>query len=233
MKSYINLVFPSKLDKEESNFILMIGQEWGTKYRKNLTAKFQTLNNYIAIALPMPTGGLTDTTNHNWEGAEGALLNITQGNVSKMILKGALDKVKGAFGNMVAAQQYKSGRTIHDFAAMTYGGHDFREFSFEFELIPNSANDARIIKDVIKTLKYGSLPKNLNNINKYPFFWTVQAINPKGDKYFSMEKCVINNLSISKFAGDAPTIHTDGEPIQTNISIGFTELNKEWASDYE
>ena len=46
-----------------------------------------------------------------------------------------------------------------------------------------------------------------------------------------MKKCVINNLSINKFQGDSATIHMDGHPLQTNISIGFTELYKEFQND--
>lgn len=233
MESYINLIYPSNLDKINSNFIMMIGQEWGTEYREDMTAEYQALNNYISVALPMTTAGLTDSTSHSWEATEGALLNLTTGNIGKMAMKGLLDSAKAAFGNMANAQQYKAGLTINDFAAMTYGGHDFRKFEFDFELIPNNATDAKIIKDVIHALKFGSLPKNLGPTRKYPYFWTVQAVNPKGDKYFSMEKCVINNLSIRKFTGDAATIHSDGEPIQTNISISFTELYKEWSDDYK
>lgn len=229
---YKNLIFPKNLDQTHSAFIVLIGQKWGTKYREDKTAKFQTQNDYISIALPMPTNGLSDSTTHNWEGSEGALLNPALKNVTKLVMKGLLDKIKASIGNMAAAQQFKSGRTINDYAAMTYGGQEFREFSFDFELIPNNETDAIIINDIIKLLKIGSLPKKLGAMIKYPFFWTVKAVNPMGKKYFSMDKCVINSLSINKFTGEA-LIHADGEPIQTNISVSFTELNKEWSNEYE
>lgn len=229
---YSNLIFPSKINKNYSAYILMIGQEWGTKYKEDMTAEYVALNNYISVALPMPTGGLSDSTTHSWEGTESALLNVSKGNIKKIIMKGAVESVKNKFAKSTAAQEFKSGRTINDYAALTYGGHDFKEFTFDFDLIPDNAADANLILEIIEALKFGSLPKNAGTTIKYPYFWTVKAINPDDEDYFTAEKCVINNLSINKFQ-DSQTIHTDGQPIQTNISIGFTELYKDWAENHK
>lgn len=227
---YKNLIFPTKLVKNFSAYILISGQEWGTKYRENMTAEFVALNNYISIALPLASGGVSDSINHNWESTEQALLNVSAGNISKMIMKASLTRVKSIFQKSVAAQEFKSGRTINDFAALTYGGQDFREFSFDFELIPNNATEAKILKEIIQSLKFASSSKNEGSVIKYPYFWTVRVINPKGDDYFTAKKCVINNLAINKFQ-NSQTIHNDGEPIQTDISISFTELYKEYQNN--
>lgn len=225
------LIFPSNLEKMNSNYIILSGREWGTESRDFKAVRYQTKNNVISIALPMPTNGITDSTTHNWESTEGALLNLNVQDTKKRLIKAGLERTKAIFGNLAAAQQFKSGRTINDYAAMTYGGHGFREFDFDFDLIPNNSLDAKIIIDIIESLKFGSLPEYNDATIKYPYLWSVRAINPEGADYFYIKKCAISSLSINKFQENS-SIHMDGEPIKTNISINFTSFEKEWANDH-
>ncbi len=229
---YTNITFPTNLEKDYSSYIMLKGQQWGTKYKDNKTADYQSLNNEILISLPMPTNGLTDSTSHNWESTEKALLNISKGNLGQIAMKGAVDKAKDAFGSMAAAQQFKTGQTINDFASLTYGGQDFRTFDFEFDLVATNSSDATKLNNLIDAFKYGSLPDQAGTMINYPFFWTIKALKPDGKKYFDVDKCVITNLTINKFPDGNPTIHADGEPVKQNISISFSELYREWRADY-
>jgi hypothetical protein len=228
---YENITYPTNLEKQYSSYVLLTGRQWGTKYKSDKTAKSQTLNNEIYLSLPIPANGISDNTSHNWEAAEGVLLNISKGNIGKMAMKGTLDKVKSSFGNMVAAQQFSSGKTINDYAALNYGGQGFRQFEFEFEMTPDNQKDALKINKIIDVLKIGSLPQNEGYLVQYPFFWRIEALKPNGESYLLIKKCVINNLSVNMFT-DIQSIHTDGEPTKTIISIGFSEIEKQWRNDY-
>lgn len=222
-----NLIYPQNLEKNYNSYILLIGQQWGTKYKKNKTSKSQTLNDYISIALPLPTNGLIDTTSHTWDSTEGALLDISKEGLKQRAIKGTLEQIKQMTGNMMVAQQFKTGKTINDFSSMIYGGQSFRQFDFEFEFLPNNVKDSENLKKIIKALKYGSLPKKKGSIIDYPFSWDIKILKSNSDEYFHINKSVISNLSINRFQ-DNTNIHYDGEPIQTNISISFSELYKEW-----
>ena len=228
---YINITYPTNLEKSYTSYILLSGRQWGTRYKKDKTAKSQTLKDEIYISMPLPTNGLTDNTTHNWEAAEGVMLNFSKGNIGKMVMKGALDKLKASMGKMVAAQSFASGKTINDYAALNYGGQGFRQFEFEFEMIPNNQKDAIKVNKIIKALKYGSLPKNEGSLLQYPFFWRIETLKPDGTSYNIIKKSVINNISISKFT-DGMAMHYDGEPIKTILSVGFSEIEKQWRENY-
>lgn len=228
---YINIVYPTNLEKNYSSYILLTGRQWGTVYRKNKTAKHQSLRHEIYITLPMPSNGLTDTTTHNWEGAEGALLNISVKNAPKIIMRALLNKGKSLLGRMSASQEFVSGITVNDYAALKYTGQGFRQFEFEFEMIPNNRQDALKINQIIEALKIGSLPQNEGPLIQYPFFWEVDILKPNGETYFQIKKSVLNNLNVNRFTEGA-NIHSDGEPIKTLISIGLSEIEKQWRNDY-
>lgn len=230
--SYSNIIFPSNLAKNNSSFVLLTGQQWGTKYKKDKTVKSQTLNDYISIALPLPEGGgPEDSTYHNWDSAEGALLNIKESG-GKMAVKGLIDSAKQALGNLVTGEQFKIGETINDYASLMYGGQSARIFNFVFGLVPENQQDAKKINEIIKALKYGSLPELRGVKVGYPFFWKVKIYNA-GIKKIEYKSAVIKSLEINKFPEDSPVIHKDGESIKTNITITFNELYKEWRNEYK
>ena len=149
---------------------------------------------------------------------------------------GAVDKGTG----MLAAQ----GIAVNNHMALTYKGPgEFRTHSFAFNFFPKHEDDSKVIRDILKDLKDGMLPRmsgtplKKNRAVSAPFFmaprhWTIDFFKGDGtpndyenDGYlFTIKKSVITQMSINHDPNSTISLHEDGSPVQTTLSLTFQEI---------
>ena len=157
---------------------------------------------------------------------------------------GAVDKGTG----MLAAQ----GIAVNNHMALTYKGPgEFRQHSFTFNFFPKTQPDANAIRDLTKDLKDGMLPRmsgtplKKNRAVSAPFFmaprhWTIdfykgngQLNSGDGEEQFlhKIKKSVITQMSINDDPNSTISLHEDGSPVQTTLSLTFQEIELPFSGD--
>ena len=159
-------------------------------------------------------------------------------------IAGAVDKGTG----MLAAQ----GIAVNNHMSLVYKGPgEFRQHSFTFNFFPKTQTDANAIRDLTKDLKDGMLPRmsgtplKKNRAVSAPFFmaprhWTIDFYKGNGqlnsgdgeDQFLhKIKKSVITQMSINHDPNSTISLHEDGSPVQTTLSLTFQEIELPFSSD--
>ena len=228
-----------------------------------------------SIALYIPPNSLSTRFDANWGGLEGGALRATmgsavgkmnfgkltpsgmgwdmsEGNISSILFEGiksagltlgtkvaaAVDKGTG----MLAAQ----GIAVNNHMSLVYKGPSkFRTHDFAFNFFPKAQQDADAIKDIIKDLQNGMLPRMAGPAIKAgrtlssPFFlaprhWTIDFFRGDGElnEYLhTIKKSVITQMQINHDPNSTISLHEDGSPVQTSLTLSFQEIELPFSGD--
>ena len=163
---------------------------------------------------------------------------------------GAVDKGTG----MLAAQ----GIAVNNHMALIYKGpSEFRTHDFAFSFFPKNVDEANEIQRILKDFENGMLPRMGGGIGgelmqktsgrtlSQPLFmsprhWTIdffmtgsrQKHGDAGNTYlFKIKKSVITQMSINHDPNSTISLHEDGSPVQTTLSLTFQEIELPFSSD--
>ncbi len=153
---------------------------------------------------------------------------------------------------MLAAQ----GVAINNHLALTYKGPtQFRTHEFMFSFFPKNNPDAVVIKNIIHDFEMGMLPRigkeGFTGATKVkgrtlssPFFqsprhWTIDFMKGSGDPLdappnnflFKIRKSVITAMTVNHDPNSTVSLHADGSPVQTTLSLTFQEIELPISSD--
>ena len=225
------LKFPLDLDQSNYPFILFTPYEWITDGKRTQTPviKKNSQPPERSIALPLPTNGLMESFDYNWVEAD----DLQIGTGASAELKFLKNQLQAQVGEIFQYTQYQVGKMMNDFASLAYGGVGFRDFTFEFSMIPNNESEAQAISDIILEFKRNSLPDYTNSFIAYPNFYTINTFFPQIDvSLIKFKDLVITNLTCNYFPDSLVTIFRTGQPIKIDLSITVKELDKQRRGDY-
>ncbi len=238
-KATTELQFPSNLQfgKEESinAFMTFTAYDWGSN---PIEKKNQEINNLKltagSVALPI-TDGLEDSQSISWETTEG----VGAASILQFAKKTAIDAARGINETITKVTEFKTGQTSNDLASLTFGLSEFREFSFNFKLIPRSTDEALTIARIISFFKEHSLADYRSAIVRYPRFWSVKAFLPSGSagdafqKLMLFEQSVVTGININYFPEGQLSFYRDGAPTTVTIGLTMKELKRINGSDFK
>jgi len=106
-----------------------------------------------------------------------------------------------------------------------------REFSFDFELVANSEEESKAIKDIIKFFRQELYPEKIplgtSGIPlayKFPNVFEIEVQNRYGQNpEFKIQRCYLRSV-ITSFNEVARGMFVDGNFVSANISVAFTEI---------
>ena len=157
----------------------------------------------------------------------------------------SIDKGTG----MLAAQ----GLAVNNHMALTYKGPTAtRNHEFAFNFFPKNVGDANAIKEILKDFENGMLPRMggggegevtmiTGRALSQPFFksprhWTIDFFMKAGgmrgeqegkygnDFLFQIKKSVITAMSVNHDPNSTISLHEDGSPVQTTLTLTFKEI---------
>lgn len=211
------LTFPLKEESPDSFYMMPYEYKPGSSTGANKSIKVGG----EGVCLPTPSNGLVLSESGEWEESVG-LTNLVGAGTHK--LGSAIKETAGT----AVFNSTSSGSFINDYASLSFNGMNFRTFSFEWNLIPSSAEEASRLVDIIKYIRQKTLP-DYNQVGavtgmvKYPYVWKVYPIvnNMVG---FFMKDCAITNLIINYSPEEYYKTTVTGHPTSTTITIDFKEL---------
>ena len=146
------------------------------------------------------------------------------------LVKSATNFAEGAGNDAFKLLLNKAGYVFNPQKQVLFQGIEFRNFNMSFTFIPYSAAEAEQVKKIIEKFRMYSAPKKNTQLGKNSF-WVPPAQfdikfkfggqeNPNLPK---LKKCVIKSIDVN-YAPNGWTTHTDGAPVQTNLTLEFQEI---------
>jgi hypothetical protein len=167
-------------------------------------------------------------------GSEGGALNAVGSN--PQTVKYVIDSFARMFGageNLSAGILQTQGYTSNPQLQMIYQGASFRTFTLNFVFTPKSKQEALAVENIIYQFKYYAAP-TLQTPGQSPnasMFLTPPALFEVRFYYDGNENkhlprytdCVLEDISVD-YAPNGFAAHTDGAPIQTQLTLSFHEV---------
>jgi len=158
-------------------------------------------------------------------------------------------KADAATGGFVSA----SGNSPNNYMALVYGGpNTFREHTFTFKFFPKNLTESNTVRAIIKEFKRGTLPRMSSltgtatgNTLTDPFFKSPRQHKIKLMKggsgqsrsggenpyLFEIGTSVITDMKVNYDPQSTVGFHSDGSPVQIDLSLTFKETAFEISQD--
>jgi hypothetical protein len=155
-----------------------------------------------------------------WASDTGAIAAEVVGKISKF----------GDNGGLAQAGIQTMGYAMNPQFEMLYNRSAFREFTFQFNMVPRNRTEAQEILDIINIFKYHASPEYTDGSGRYmipPSYFDIifkyqGTINTKLPR---ISTCVCKQVQVNYSPNtEAFATFDDGQPIQINLNITFGEL---------
>ena len=139
------------------------------------------------------------------------------------------------------------GIAVNNHLALTYRGvSKFREHQFVFNFFPKNKDDAETVRELLEDFRNGMLPRmqegsglmQAGNRLSAPFFssprhWDIEFVVPGSEDIylFKVGKSVITSMDINHDPNSTVSLHSDGSPVQTTLSLTFQEIEIQVSDD--
>lgn len=109
----------------------------------------------------------------------------------------------------------------------TFRGVSIREYSFQFKFIPYSAEESRMIADIIRTFRVNAYPEAIYAGPvaigyKYPNLFKIRIQYKEKDVGSKIKMCYLRNVQTS-YNPTAASFHADGSPTEIDLTLSFAE----------
>lgn len=224
-------------------------KNWYTGTKNADTAKSAKENQpqvKCVITLPLP-GKLQDSQSHTWKEesitaltakvVSGSLTSVVDSIAKKSKIKlpdiSTLSDIHSAANSLASQTMGIRKRIINPGLFQTYEGSGLRSFSFSFDFIPETKNEAKNIIDIISAFKTYSSPStdNAKTTLLSPYMWQIAITNGVVNKLLSLNTCVCTSVSVD-YGTDKFDIMEDGLPKTMSLSLNFSETTLNYAENY-
>ena len=194
-------------------------------------------------------GAILNSALSNAQGGAGEVLGNAVGDFIKLF-EGAGGTSANSLAKLGAAKLAKRGPTeVGDGAAAAlrvtadpnirtlFRGVAVRQFAFQFKFIAKNSKEAQEIKAIIKRLRFYSYPESIQFSGsgaeaisvgfKYPHPFVIKTEFVDEDKNIfnvgpKIKECYLTSIS-TNFNPSTMAFHRDGEPVEIDLSLNFTE----------
>ena len=246
--------FPSDLTTTTKFYMSFLFQA----YEKRAINNSPFLRSTGTIRLPIPEG-LKDNTAVSYSDASlgplaGAVLEQASTNraqtgsaipslqsgvntVGKAFLEGTAGQLAQGFQDTGVGGAIRSyfGMTINPYQTVLFERPQFKSHSFTWKLIPKNETESGIIRDIISTFQYHSLPGVSDGIGllfSFPSMVTV-SLYPSSEFLYRFKPAVIESISVNYAPGSSPSFYRrTNAPTAVTITIQLKEIEYWTNRDY-
>jgi hypothetical protein len=139
-------------------------------------------------------------------------------------------KATATMAKMTGSRKIKS----YENKLQMFNSQNFREITLSWDLVPVSGDEARIIQEMVKSLKsYGS-PESLAGklLVKAPNFFGLEFSNEILNNALRFDEVVLVSISLEYVSGGNMELYEDGMPKHTNLSMTFRDRQPKLRDDW-
>jgi len=223
----LNIFTPDPVSKSVRPFVIFIASEIKWNIQKSLSYESVKPISVLkgGFVLPMPAGGLVDSSTNQFSEEPGFLSSYTVG---------AQDTINGATNK--AAQRL--GLNADPKLTQIYQGTSSRKWSGTWQLIPQSIGESAAIAFIlweVKRLAAPSAPITSEKVGILtpPCVFRIIFSNPAIQLAMQFDKMAIESYSINFFAQGYASTYWDMMPKQIELSMSFAEFGIKTRQDWE
>lgn len=204
---------------------------------KNNASYSHITGGYTNWILPVPTSVNYDSS-YNWTSEDTSwqeemtsnFLNLDFSDVDEKIANTLKEVVRGGVGKVTSGTTVKA--ALKKYGQLAYNPNkqlyfndiDMRDFSFQFNLVPMSKQEANDIRKWFLNLAYSAAP----SYNSSDFFFNYPSmfnfkIKTNGTTLLELSNLAITQLNLDLAPEGQITWHEDGFPTALTLSIQFKE----------
>jgi len=141
---------------------------------------------------------------------------------------GAIGNIFGANLDAASALQVGTATAPNPFREQVFRNVQTREFVFEYTFLPQSANEAKNVREIISTFKFHMHPEISKDglFYVYPSTFDISYLfnGPKENpNLHKISTCVLENMEVD-YGGQGWHTFGDGMPTEINMRLKFREL---------
>ena len=245
---FIDMQYPIEADFD--NFLV-----FETRPRKERKGGNMLSEARISIALPLPSGGWNQEAEASYEVTEiGAFARgvmksgQTAGGMIEETINAAKGFVQNAMGSMGGGiKNLKSGQASNPMQEQTFDKIEFRDHSFDWEFMPRSLEEAKLVNKIVAAFKVAMLPdtfasysaeeKSLlnksgdnspsENFYNYPNVFDVYVEGPLAKQVDRFLPMVCKSVTVGEIENDDYLIASDSDTQWSgskSLSLSFSEI---------
>jgi hypothetical protein len=168
---------------------------------------------------------------------------LTGGNGQDLATSYMSAKAVGTLGGNVSAEGVlarTSGQVLNPNMELLFQGVQLRSFNFTFNLAPREENEAKAVKNIIRTFKKSMAAKTSSGTGAGLFIsspevfqLTYKSGNSKHPFLHSFKPCALVNMGVDYTGSGVYATYEDATPVHMKLSLSFQELNPIYFDDYE
>ena len=203
-----------------------------------------------SIGLYIPPAALTTKFTGDYSSKDGAATTAAMGEIGLSF--GQIGKALRAVGEKTTTAivggldkggfMSEMGKAPNNHMALLFKGPgSFRDHSFAFKFFPKNKPESDLVKDIISDFKNGMLPTMgfgdgsvLNSsFFKAPRHHKIKFFNGAGENpyLFEIGTSVITDMSVNYDPQSLVGFHSDGSPVQIDMSLTFKEIELQVSKD--
>lgn len=233
-KSLAYIILPIPQNLTDSNSV-----DWGDSRIDPLSGKgVSAINDLIGSSNPLSQAA---TEIKDLIGT--ALGTIKTGEGQQATMSTVASALVNSFGGNVSAESLlsrASGQILNPNLELLFNGVTLRNFQFNFEFSPRSAEEGQQVKEIIRLLKKHmsakSKAKNGNGLLiQAPDIFQLTFKSGSGDHpfLFKFKPTALLGMNVDYSASGQYATYKDGTPVHMSMSLTFKELNPIYAEDYD
>jgi hypothetical protein len=214
---------------------------------KNGTNKtIENLSHIIAhIVLPIPNS-LSESISHGWQTQQG--IQAKAGDTLSSFVSGKIDQQLQKF-NIGGVGDLNISSIVGQASSLTgarapivdpsyfqqYSGTEPRKFSFSWDLVIQTAEEAKTIFKIIQKFKEYSAPEKLisNAVLTAPNYWDIKLGNKLLNSSMNIQHSVVTQVDVDYAASGIMDMYFDGTPKFIKLTIGFAEIRAITREDFK
>ena len=147
--------------------------------------------------------------------------------------------VQGATGIGKQALQRSTGEIINPNTELLFNNPNLRDFNFSYELAPRDDDEARMVVDIIRSLKTSMAPRRTAStlFLRSPNLFRLSYVLGRGggpNPYLNKFKlCALKGLTTNYAPNDTFMSFSDNVPVRYDITMQFQEIVPVYQDDYK
>lgn len=154
-------------------------------------------------------------------------------------------QIVNGFGSNIDAASLLSrstGQVLNPNLELLFKGVDLREFRFNFDFAPKSPDEAKVIKDIIRTFKKGMSPRSSSGtatgaglfISAPNIFVLEYKSGGKPHPFLNKFKpMAMKGMGVNYTGSGTYSVYSDSTPVHMKLTLTFQEVNPIYFEDYQ
>jgi hypothetical protein len=190
--------------------------------------KFNLRADYGPAEVGIGIGALAKAKDFFYGGGNWSDLGAAVSQAGKGIIGASAFLTGGLMGGVGAALQRRTGIAPSAMSEMIFNGIDYREFSFTFKFTPRSKMESDTVNKIVNEFKMAMLPERFGTASiaayKVPFEFVIRFMKGTKINPFIEQIGLCACTAVETDLGDKFSTHSYGDPVTTNLTITFREL---------